>query len=201
MKIEQIEIESLTPWAQNSRTHSDEQITQIVKSIDEFGFTNPVLIDKENWIIAGHGRVMAAKQKGMKDVPCLRLVNLSETQKKAYVIADNQLALNAGWDLDVLTDEIAELKSIDFELDLLGFSDEYLSGLFTDEVEMPELKSGDRDPFQQMTFTLHDEQVDQVKAACNVAKGMGDFDSQNENSNGNALARVCETFLTHYDNS
>ncbi len=137
MKIEQIEIESLTPWEKNSRTHSDEQINQIVKSIDAFGFTNPVLIDKDNGIIVGHGRVMAAKQKGMKQVPCLRLVNLSETQKRAYVIADNQLALNAGWDIDVLKAEIEELKGVNFNIDLLGFSLDELNNL-----SMPEFLPG-----------------------------------------------------------
>lgn len=129
MQIEQIEIEKLLPYARNSRTHSDEQTAQIAASIKEFGFTNPVLIDNENQIIAGHGRLMAARKLQLKEVPCIRLGYLTETQKKAYVIADNKLALNSGWDEEMLALEIAELKDEDFDIDLLGFTDDELAGL------------------------------------------------------------------------
>lgn len=149
MQIEQIEIESLLPYARNSRTHSDEQTAQIAASIKEFGFTNPVLIDNGNQIIAGHGRVLAARKLQLKVVPCIRLGYLTETQKKAYVIADNKLALNSGWDDEMLALEIAELKDEDFDIDLLGFTDDELAGLaeqivdevegLTDEDEVPEL--------------------------------------------------------------
>lgn len=138
MQIEQIEIESLLPYARNSRTHSDEQTAQIAASIKEFGFTNPVLIDNENQIIAGHGRVLAARKLQLKVVPCIRLGYLTETQKKAYVIADNKLALNSGWDDEMLALEIAELKDEDFEIELLGFTDDELAGLaeqIAEEVE------------------------------------------------------------------
>lgn len=147
MQIEQIEIEKLLPYARNSRTHSDEQTAQIAASIKEFGFTNPVLIDNENQIIAGHGRLMAARKLQLKEVPCIRLGYLTETQKKAYVIADNKLALNSGWDEEMLALEIAELKDEDFDIDLLGFTDDELAGLadqiaeevegLTDEDEAP----------------------------------------------------------------
>jgi site-specific DNA-methyltransferase (adenine-specific) len=147
MQIEQIEIESLLPYARNSRTHSDEQTAQIAASIKEFGFTNPVLIDNDNQIIAGHGRLMAARKLQLKEVPCIRLGYLTETQKKAYVIADNKLALNSGWDEEMLALEIAELKDEDFDIDLLGFTDDELAGLadqiaeevegLTDEDEAP----------------------------------------------------------------
>lgn len=127
MQIEQISIEELLPYAKNSRTHSDEQTAQIAASIKEFGFTNPVLIDNENQIIAGHGRILAARKLKMKEVPCIRLGYLTETQKKAYVIADNKLALNSGWDEELLALEIADLKDEDFKIEILGFTDEELA--------------------------------------------------------------------------
>jgi len=146
MEMSMRPVAGLTPYAANSRTHSDEQIKQICQSIKEFGFTNPVLVDEEGGIIAGHGRVMAAKKLGMEDVPCVTLAGLSESQKRAYVIADNQLALNAGWDLETLKLEIEELRSVDFNIELLGFDEGFLSGMFdpegkeglTDEDAVPE---------------------------------------------------------------
>ena len=121
MKIEQIKTGDLIPYARNSRSHSEAQVAQIAGSIREFGFTNPVLIDAENGIIAGHGRVMAAGKLGLEKVPCIRLAHLTDTQRRAYVIADNKLALNAGWDEEMLALELAELREADFNLDLLGF--------------------------------------------------------------------------------
>jgi DNA modification methylase len=119
--IENVNVSELVPYDKNSRTHTDQQINQIVKSIKEFGFTNPVLVDKDNGIIAGHARVQAAKKMGMASVPCIRLSNLTSAQKRAYVIADNKLALNAGWDSDALKFEITGLKDEDFDLSLTGF--------------------------------------------------------------------------------
>ena len=121
MKIEQIPTADLIPYARNTRTHSPEQVAQIAGSIREFGFTNPVLIDAENGIIAGHGRVMAAGKLGLTKVPCIRLAHLTDTQKRAYIIADNKLALNAGWDEEMLGLELADLREADFDLDVLGF--------------------------------------------------------------------------------
>lgn len=125
-QIEYVETSALVPYARNSRTHSDEQVQQIMGSIKEFGFTNPVLIDADGVIIAGHGRTMAAQRLGMKEVPCLRLSHLSEAQKRAYVIADNKLALNAGWDDEMLANELRDLRSEDFDLSLTGFDDDEL---------------------------------------------------------------------------
>lgn len=122
-KIEYVETDKLIPYARNSRTHSDEQVQQIMGSIKEFGFTNPVLIDADGVIIAGHGRTMAAQRLGMKEVPCLRLSHLTEAQKRAYIIADNKLALNAGWDEHALSIELKDLNEDDFDLSLTGFSD------------------------------------------------------------------------------
>jgi ParB-like chromosome segregation protein Spo0J len=119
--IVQKKTSDLIPYARNSRTHSEAQVAQIAGSIREFGFTNPVLIDAENGIIAGHGRVLAAQKLGMAEVPCIRLAHLTDTQKRAYIIADNKLALNAGWDETMLGLELAELRELDFDLNLTGF--------------------------------------------------------------------------------
>lgn len=121
-KFEHIAISALKEYERNTRTHSEEQVEQLKRSITEFGFTNPVLIDEDNILIAGHGRVTAARQLNMKQVPAIRLIGLTEAQKKALRIADNQLALNAGWDEEMLKIELADLKDENFDLDLLGFS-------------------------------------------------------------------------------
>lgn len=129
-----INIEKLIPYARNSRTHSDEQVAQIAASIKEFGFTNPVLIDADGGIIAGHGRVMAARKLGIEIIPCIELAHLTETQKKAYIIADNKLALNGGWDEELLRLEFDELEQAGFDLELTGFSLDEIGALQIDEV-------------------------------------------------------------------
>jgi len=146
ISIRYVSVADLIPYAANSRTHSDTQVTQIAASIREFGFTNPILVNGEKTIIAGHGRLMAAKKLGLNEVPVISLEHLTKAQQKALVIADNQLALNAGWDIDMLKVEIEGLKLEDFDLDLLGFDDNFLDGLFdkepseglTDEDAVPE---------------------------------------------------------------
>lgn len=134
-KIEQIKTADLIPYAKNSRTHGERQISQIAGSMREFGFTNPVLIDGDNGIIAGHGRVMAAQLIGMDTVPCIALAHLTETQKKAYIIADNKLAMNAGWDEEMLGLELADLQELDFDISLTGFDDADLAALLEDDDE------------------------------------------------------------------
>jgi len=129
IQIERIGVEALIPYARNSRTHSDAQVAQIAASIREFGFTNPVLVDEANGIIAGHGRVLAARKLRMPDVPAIRLSHLTEAQKRAYVIADNKLALNAGWDIELLRLEINDLRGLEFDVALTGFSTEELDAL------------------------------------------------------------------------
>jgi DNA modification methylase len=133
MELENIAVSELVPFAKNSRTHDDAQVAQIAASIREFGFTNPVLIDEVNGIIAGHGRVMAARKLKLTEVPCIRLSHLSESQKRAYIIADNKLALNAGWDNAMLKLELADLKALDFDLDLTGFNTDEIDALLADE--------------------------------------------------------------------
>ena len=111
-KLEYIDIAKIIPYAKNSRTHDERQVSQVAASIKEFGFTNPILIDADNGIIAGHGRLMAAQRLGIDKAPCIRLSHLTESQKKAYVIADNKLALNAGWDEELLRLELGEIKLV-----------------------------------------------------------------------------------------
>jgi 16S rRNA G966 N2-methylase RsmD len=134
MKITQKKVDSLIPYINNSRTHSDEQVAQIAASIKEFGWTNPILVDGDNSIIAGHGRLMAARKLGYKEVPTIELSDLTETQKKAYIIADNRLALNAGWDNELLTIELNDLLANGFALELLGFDPKELDALLEPEV-------------------------------------------------------------------
>ena len=145
-KVERRKISSIVPYARNSRTHSDEQVAQIASSIKEWGFTNPILVDIDGEIIAGHGRLLAAQKLGLDEVPCITAVGWSEAQKKAYVIADNKLALNAGWDDEMLAVEFGELKELDFDISLTGFNADELANLLkepekeglTDEDDVPD---------------------------------------------------------------
>jgi site-specific DNA-methyltransferase (adenine-specific) len=134
-KVEQWPIERLIPYARNSRTHSDDQIAQLAASIKEWGFTSAILVDEDGGIIAGHGRVMAARKLGLASLPVMVAAGWSEAQKRAYVIADNKLALNAGWDNELLALELAELGDLGFDLELTGFSDDEIKALMPVEVE------------------------------------------------------------------
>jgi len=136
-RIELWPLERLKPYDRNARTHSAEQVAQIAASIVEFGFTNPILVDSSDGIIAGHGRLSAAQELGLKTVPVVVLDHLSDRQRKAYILADNQLALNAGWDTDLLRSELQDLAEQDFDLSLIGFSDDELSDLLPDIEELP----------------------------------------------------------------
>jgi ParB-like chromosome segregation protein Spo0J len=129
LEITYLPLEGLIPYANNSRTHSEAQIAQIAASIREFGFTNPILIDQDGGIIAGHGRVLAARKLALDVVPTIMLAGLTDTQRKAYVIADNKLALNAGWDDELLALELSELGELGFDLELTGFTQEEIDAL------------------------------------------------------------------------
>ena len=152
MQLTYINTRELVPYAKNSRTHSAEQVAQIAASIEEFGFVNPVLIDGKSGIIAGHGRVMAAQKLKLATVPCIILDHLTETQKRAYVIADNKLALNAGWDHAMLSAELAELREIDFDLDLLGFDGDEIESILNpvepEQSEPSEQESEKKEPIE-----------------------------------------------------
>jgi hypothetical protein len=137
MRVVKIATDSLIPYSRNARTHSEGQVSQIAASIKEFGWTNPILIKPDKTVIAGHGRLLAAKEIGIETVPCIVLDNLSDGQCRALVIADNQLAFNAGWDLDLLASELGDLKGLDFDLSLMGFSDDELNDIFENLEDKP----------------------------------------------------------------
>ncbi len=128
-RFEKVGIDKLIPYARNARTHSKEQIKQLRASLREFGFVNPCIIDKDYNIIAGHGRVMAAKEEGIESIPCVFAEHLTDSQKRAYILADNRLALNAGWDDEMLSVELSDLQASAFDLSLLGFSDAEMNKL------------------------------------------------------------------------
>jgi hypothetical protein len=154
-EIEHLSVEDLVPYIRNSRTHSDAQVLQIAASIKEFGFTNPVLIDKDGGIIAGHGRVMAARKLKLNEVPCIRLSHLTETQARALVIADNKLALNAGWDDNMLAIELKDLEDQGYDLSITGFSEKELKslldiaaaeGIYSNKVAVPTYEPRNKKP-------------------------------------------------------
>lgn len=158
LHVEQISVADLIPFAKNSRTHSDAQVAQIAGSIREFGFTNPILIDEQNGVIAGHGRLLAARKLNLDDVPCIRLEGLTDAQKRAYVIADNKIAINAGWDEKLLALELKELGDLGFATDSTGFTSDEIAALsmndiapateepYTRKIEAPKYEPSDEKP-------------------------------------------------------
>jgi ParB-like chromosome segregation protein Spo0J len=198
-KVEKWSIDKLIPYARNARTHSDEQVAQIAASIKEWGWTTPILVDEQGGIIAGHGRTLAAQRLKMKELPVMVAKGWGDAKKRAYVLADNKLAMNAGWDNEMLRLELSEIGEMGFDLDLTGFPTEEIKALQFDddaEAEMPELKDGEKERFQQKTFTLHDEQAEVVDNAITLARTNPLADTGlNENTNGNALALICRQWL------
>lgn len=149
-KHKRVKTADLIPYARNARTHNEPQVAQIAASIREFGFINPVIIDGKNGIIAGHGRVLAAQKLKMESVPCIEVSHLSEAQKRAYIIADNKLGLNADWDYEMLKIELDQLKEDNFDVSLVGFDDDELNKLFddpTDDLEEEEFGANDDGEF------------------------------------------------------
>ncbi len=196
--VERWPLARLVPYARNARTHTPDQVKQIAASMREWGWTIPVLADEAGGIIAGHARVMAAELNGYTEAPVMIARGWSDAKKRAYVLADNKLAMNAGWNEELLGVELLELRDAGFEMPVIGFNTEELDGLMREVAEAgyPVLPEGDRAPYQQITFMLHDEQVKTVHEAVNAAKKQGPFDgSLNDNANGNALARICQTYL------
>jgi len=180
-------IESLIPYARNSRTHSDAQVAQIAASIKEFGWTNPVLIDSEGLIIAGHGRVMAGRKLGIKEAPCIVLDNLTDAQRRAYVIADNKLALNAGWDTELLKVELNDLKGLDLDLNLTGFDPgelkdllsgnlDGLSDSYTHKVEAPIYEpKGEKPSIVELCDKSRADKLRQEIEKANLPKDVSEF--------------------------
>jgi hypothetical protein len=157
-KITMMPLEALTPYHRNARTHSEVQVAQIAKSIQEYGWTNPILIDETGNIIAGHGRLMAAKAMGLKEVPTIAVHGLTEAQRRALIIADNKLALNAGWDEELLKLELHALAELDYNLELTGFNGEELSALmFADPEEESEKDDGPVNFTVQFNIVFDDE--------------------------------------------
>lgn len=153
LKVVYKSVEELIPYVNNARTHSDEQVTQIASSIKEFGFNNPILTDGENGVIAGHGRLLAAKKLKLDKVPTIELSGLTESQKKAYILADNKIALNSGWDEELLKVELEELKISDIDLDIVGFSNEDLQQLLsvaTIEEDVSKNKGGEEKSYKTL---------------------------------------------------
>lgn len=155
-QVEWLAPHMLRPYPYNSRTHSAEQVAQIAASLREFGWTNPLLIDDDGTLIAGHGRLLAAESLGLSSVPCIRLGHLDADQRRAYVIADNQLALKAGWDLDMLRLELGDLKEVGFDLALTGFDEVDLEAVLSGSASAtpPE---GPEDTGYRLTITSQDE--------------------------------------------
>ena len=170
LKIKYLNTDYLNPYKNNSRTHSEAQIKQISASIQEFGFTNPILIDGKGIIIAGHGRLIAAKALGLDKVPTITLEGLTEAQRKAYVIADNKLALNAGWNDQILTIEISALKELDFDIDLLGWD------ILPQITEAPDYSMLDD---EDVSETMG-EMTDNVKKAIQIEFQLSDYEDAYE---------------------
>lgn len=209
-KIELVDITELIPYANNARVHTDEQIAQIAGSIREFGFNNPVLIDTEKGIIAGHGRVLAGRKLNLEKIPCIRLDHLTDTQKKAYILADNKIALNSSWNMTLLDLELGQLQEKEVDLSLLGFSEADLARLADDQDHkrlnamvddggdleddvMPTPSSGDKENNQELfplSVMLEHDQRNTVFKAFRKAKEEHDL----ENS-GQAIWLICKEYL------
>lgn len=169
-RIELWPIDRLVPYAKNSRLHDEAQVAQIAASISEFGFTNPILVDSSDGIVAGHGRLAAARELGLQTVPVVVLDHLSERQRRAYVIADNKLALNAAWDVDVLAGEIEALRDDGFDLDLVGFTEAELEGLLKDGWEsdidaIDKIEEKDSTAKGKLTITFNEWDREQIREA------------------------------------
>lgn len=134
-EMQLIAVDKLVPYQNNARTHSPEQVMKLRSSLREFGFVNPVIIDRDYGVIAGHGRLMAAKEEGYTEVPCVFVDDMTEAQKKAYILADNRMAMDAGWDEDLLKIEVEALQGLDFDLALTGFDEKELASLFDTDSE------------------------------------------------------------------
>jgi hypothetical protein len=161
-RIEMWPLERLRPYERNARTHSPQQVAQIAASIQEFGFTNPILVDGTDGILAGHGRLTAAKNMGLAEVPVIVLDHLSPEQRRAYVLADNQLALNAGWDAERLQVEVMMLNLADFDLSLLGFDEDRIMGLLEGDLN----SSPDDEDDQSQLDQLAPKELTEINCVC-----------------------------------
>jgi len=208
-KIELIAVDKLIPYINNARVHNDDQVLQIAASIKEFGFNNPVLVDKDNGIIAGHGRVMAAKKLEQEQVPCIRIEHLTDAQRKAYILADNKIALNAKWDTELLKMELDHLVELGMDVQLTGFSELDLQKIDDDRSqrelrEMSEDGAGSPDDpdddsenpmgseFVPISVMVEHDHRQVIFDAMRVAKSKHSLDTS-----GQALWVICKEFVSH----
>lgn len=197
-RVERWPLDRIREYPGNPRTHSEAELNLLASAMRERGVTAAVLDDEDGVLIAGHGRLEAARRAGLKELPVNIAHGWSEEQKRAHRIWDNQSVLMAAWNMPLLKGEVAALADFGYDMPLLGFDEKNLLTIrmWGDPLgDMPALPNGDRAPFQQMTFTVHDGQAEKIKQAIAASKAMGKFNGPNENSNGNALARICERFL------
>ena len=187
-KVQEVTLSQLVPYANNAKIHGPEQIEKLKASINEFGFLTPCLIDEDFNIIAGHGRVIAAKELGMDTVPCVFVEGLTDAQRRAYILADNRLGEIANWDENMVGLELGELSEMNFDIDILGFDTLDLNvDDFGTDFDLP---TGDKPEICQMTFTLHQEQKELIERALAEAQDMPTDTFGNTNKNGNALYEV-----------
>ena len=195
MKIEKISIDKLLLDPANARKHGKKNLDSIKGSLAKFGQQKPIVVNAENVIVAGNGTLQAAKELGWKEINIVR-TDLKGSDITAFGIADNRTSELAEWDDDVLKELLEGLKAEDFDLSVIGFDDEDLGRYEINGIGMPSLPDGDKAPFQQKTFTLHDSQAETIDVAIELAKSNGGDKSElNENTNGNALAFICDFFI------
>lgn len=213
MPIEKRDINTLTPYANNPRTHPDGQVTKLASLMKRYGFhdSHAIAVDESGEIIWGHGRLEAAKEAGLTEVPVEVLTGLTEEDKQALRIADNAIAEQSDWNMELLQQELQKLDDANYQLEYLALDEDllvelgsgYIGGSVPDDGEwengMSGVPDGDKTPFRQMTFTLHDSQFERVEKAIGLAKSLGGLSSENQNSNGNALDKICEFFLLGND--
>lgn len=182
-------VDDLIPYARNAKIHDENNINLIAGSIKSFGFNNPVLLDGENGIIAGHGRVLASKKLGIKQIPTIELQGLSDAEKRAYIIADNRLTEKSEWDKDMLGLELADLKALNIDLDSIGFNESEVNELLGVEGELPEID--DRDSPLTKTFTVNYDNAEDYEE---VISKIEQFKEEGEgNNNAKALLRLCRS--------
>jgi hypothetical protein len=198
MKIEIVDINTIKPYENNPRKLKDSAIEKVAKSIKEFGFRQPIVVDKEKIIVVGHTRYRASKKLGLTTVPITIADNLTPEQINAYRIADNRTNEEAEWDFSLLQQEISNLSDAKLDLQLTGFDNLELKNFITLEddfnAKLPEISDEDKKPFQQITFTLHNEQYEIVQKALSYIKKQNIDDTINDNKNANAITEICKLF-------
>ncbi len=198
MKIEIADINSIIPYENNPRKLSEQAIEKVAMSLKEYGFRQPIVVDKDRIIVVGHTRFRASKKLGFKEVPITIADNLTPEQINGYRIADNRTSQESEWDFQPLQKELSDLADLNFNLELTGFNDSELDNYITFEndvdIDLPDIPNEDKKPFQQITFTLHNTQFDIVKNAVDYIKKQNIDDTINDNRNGNAITEICKLF-------